>query len=728
MRRPRRKQKDYIAEYELKIIDLDTKRTYLIDEMEGFKTYSFQWDENGKVLLYGKAKSKLVANPDLINNGIDEISLRIAEIRKVGDKVLILPLANKDGYSTVIDNIRGSKNSFIFYNKNTAIITQYNENSSTKFVAINFKDWRNGEKKYFQDIELKNDLLNPTFNNDKDELYFIEYNYDKDEYSIGSCEITKLVSESEKLARKKLELEQLAAAKEASAKLAAAKLVVEKLAAEKRAAEKLAEEKRVAEKLVAEKLVSDRLAAEKLVAEKLAAERLAAEKLATEKLAAEKLAAEKREEERIATEKLVAEKREKEKIIADKLAKERLAAEKLAAEKLAAEKLATEKEEADRLAAERLAAEKLAAEKLAAEKLAAEKRKEERIAFEKVAAEKRERERIAAERLAAEKIAADKLLAEKREAEKLAAIKRKTERLAAERLAAEKLKAEKLAADKLVNDRLAAEKLASEKLNAEYEDEDEDDMFFADEEIITDSENNNLVNRGSSKDKKLRNEKKEFEMKLFKEIIVRIFNKKDSYSLSTIFSILENKYNYRNSDVNNNLFLAFKDLPIKTKNDGLKTIYYIKKDNDKIASNSDQKIEMKHDIDKLRKALIDILKRSKKYSLDEIFSILEKEYNCTAQNIDANIFALFEKLSVEEKYIGYKTIYFIGNNAEQKDEGIVKEESKKETEELSKDSVEGDEYDEEDDEYSDEEEDDFFEEDAEEVIPEDKKIKRTRRN
>ena len=192
----KRKQKNYIAEYEIRIIDLDTRKTFLVDEMEGFKDYPFKWSDDGKKLLYSKAKSRLLVDPKLLKMKKDQITLRIAEIRKVSDKVFIMPISNKAGYSVVVDDIIASKRGFIFYDKSSALVTKYNPDNSTSIVFVDLLKWRDSKKEYIQFIESKNDLLNPILNNDKDILTCIEYDYNNDNYVISKCEIKRIIPKS----------------------------------------------------------------------------------------------------------------------------------------------------------------------------------------------------------------------------------------------------------------------------------------------------------------------------------------------------------------------------------------------------------------------------------------------------------------------------------------------------------------------------------------------------
>jgi len=192
----KRKQKNYIAEYEIIIIDLDTRKSFLVDEMEGFKDYPFRWSDDGKKLLYSKAKSRLLVDPKLLKMKKDQITLRIAEIRKVSDKVFVMPISNKAGYSVVVDDIIASKRGFIFYDKSSAIVTKYNPDNSTSIVLVDLLKWRDSKKEYIQFVQSKKDLLNPILNNDKDILTCIEYDYNNDKYMISKCEIKRIIPKS----------------------------------------------------------------------------------------------------------------------------------------------------------------------------------------------------------------------------------------------------------------------------------------------------------------------------------------------------------------------------------------------------------------------------------------------------------------------------------------------------------------------------------------------------
>ena len=195
--RKKKNQKKYTAKYNIEIIDLDTRVVYVLDEMEGFKSYPFIWSEEGKKLLYNKAKARLLVKQELINSGIDQVTLRIAEVRKVANKIFIMPISSNNGFSIILDDISGKKGDIAFFDENIVVSTKYNSDNSKGLVIIDLKKWRNGDKDYFQLLDIDLDAFNPIIANEGDLLSYIEYNYSRDTYSINQLTFTMKVEDNQ---------------------------------------------------------------------------------------------------------------------------------------------------------------------------------------------------------------------------------------------------------------------------------------------------------------------------------------------------------------------------------------------------------------------------------------------------------------------------------------------------------------------------------------------------
>ncbi|MCK4979622.1 MAG: hypothetical protein KAS62_04455, partial [Candidatus Delongbacteria bacterium] len=166
----RRKGEDYYHEYSVNILNLKTEKITVVEKMDGYDNYPFQWSPSGKYLFYYKALSLLMTKQSFIDDKMNLLNLKFAKITKDGDNVKAFIQSNPKT-DIVLKDVTGKNNSIAFINEDNILVSKFDPMEAITLVDL--QKWRDVEKKYSNKLGFSNDTDYPTLLGNN--LYFISY-------------------------------------------------------------------------------------------------------------------------------------------------------------------------------------------------------------------------------------------------------------------------------------------------------------------------------------------------------------------------------------------------------------------------------------------------------------------------------------------------------------------------------------------------------------------------
>lgn len=167
-----RGDKNYYAKYTLNIYNVEEEESYLVDNLDGYKTYPFMWSKDGNSLFYFKAVELFNTPQELIDYRQNQIDLYAARVKKDGDKYLVESQSNGET-KIVVDNARAKYGSVAFVDDHNFILGRYNSENYIDLVNINFTVWKEGGKNYLTQFDLDGEFDYPVIFDDQ--ILFIKY-------------------------------------------------------------------------------------------------------------------------------------------------------------------------------------------------------------------------------------------------------------------------------------------------------------------------------------------------------------------------------------------------------------------------------------------------------------------------------------------------------------------------------------------------------------------------
>lgn len=192
-----KKGEDYYPEYSINVYNAATTEIVTVDNMDGYKTYPYKWNNSGTHIFYFKALSLLRTPQKFIDDKINQVNLHFAKINKSGNKTEVLIQTNPKT-DILLDDVVASENSITFINENNILLSKWDPFESIYLVDINL--WKNNDKKssvklqFDQEFDTQYPILVES------ELYFTSVVYIKNSpvTSINSSTVTLKLSGGEK--------------------------------------------------------------------------------------------------------------------------------------------------------------------------------------------------------------------------------------------------------------------------------------------------------------------------------------------------------------------------------------------------------------------------------------------------------------------------------------------------------------------------------------------------
>ena len=163
--------KPYVK-YWLNIYDKKSKTVIIIDKLDGFKDYSFQWSDNGEYIFYNKAIALDKTDKGFIKDRVNKINLHFAKILYDNGKLSSEIQANPTT-DILLEDVPGKSNGIAFINDNKILVSKYAPYNSLGIVDL--QKWKNEDEVYFEKLDFENDTDAPALS--KDRLFYIEYEY-----------------------------------------------------------------------------------------------------------------------------------------------------------------------------------------------------------------------------------------------------------------------------------------------------------------------------------------------------------------------------------------------------------------------------------------------------------------------------------------------------------------------------------------------------------------------
>ena len=141
----KKKGEEYYADYSINVINAKTSKITVVERMDGYDHYPFQWSPSGRYLYYYKALSLLMTEQSFIDDKYNLLNLKFAKIIKDGNSIKAFIQSNPKT-DILLKDVTGKKNNIAFINETNIFATRYDPNNVITHVDI--QKWKDVEKKY----------------------------------------------------------------------------------------------------------------------------------------------------------------------------------------------------------------------------------------------------------------------------------------------------------------------------------------------------------------------------------------------------------------------------------------------------------------------------------------------------------------------------------------------------------------------------------------------------
>lgn len=163
---------NYYAKYSLNIYDRRSNTVVLVDDLDGFKDYSFQWSKNGEYIYYNKAVSLDKTSKDFIKDEINKVNIHCARI-VYKDGKLTADIQSNSTTNVLLEDVPAKDNGIAFISDSRILVSKYEPYNS--LCIVDLEKWKDNNEFYFEKLDFKNDTDAPALTGGR--LYYIEYEY-----------------------------------------------------------------------------------------------------------------------------------------------------------------------------------------------------------------------------------------------------------------------------------------------------------------------------------------------------------------------------------------------------------------------------------------------------------------------------------------------------------------------------------------------------------------------
>ncbi|MFO7810801.1 MAG: hypothetical protein R6V47_05475, partial [Candidatus Delongbacteria bacterium] len=198
------------ADYSLVIHDNESNKTEIIERMNGFRDYPYQWSPSGDKLFYTKAMSLSLTPRDFRDDRINKINLHAADIVTDPEKITITVEENESS-DIILGDVATKEYGISFVDDDTVLMAKYDPYES--IFMIDMKKWRLNEGFYVKQLPIPQENDFPVLT--KEYFYFLRYDYYQEAVVSTICRIPYIVRIDEEALRKKKERRAERSAKKA---------------------------------------------------------------------------------------------------------------------------------------------------------------------------------------------------------------------------------------------------------------------------------------------------------------------------------------------------------------------------------------------------------------------------------------------------------------------------------------------------------------------------------
>ncbi|MCK4978888.1 MAG: hypothetical protein KAS62_00760, partial [Candidatus Delongbacteria bacterium] len=166
----RKKGDDYYHEYSINIFNLKTEKITVIEKMDGYNNYPFQWSPSGNYIFYYKALSLLMTKQSFIDDKMNLLNLKFAKITKDGKTVKAFIQSNPKT-DILLKDVKGAFGGISFINEENILTSRFDPYNVISLIDI--QKWKDLNKKYATNLEFSNDVDTPKLIGNN--LLFISY-------------------------------------------------------------------------------------------------------------------------------------------------------------------------------------------------------------------------------------------------------------------------------------------------------------------------------------------------------------------------------------------------------------------------------------------------------------------------------------------------------------------------------------------------------------------------
>ena len=188
------------AEYSLVIYDAKNKTSAVIEKMNGFRDYPYQWSPSGKRLFFTKAASLSETPRNFRDDRINKINLYVIDVINQPSQIR-LNFHRNENSDVVLGDVATKNYGMAFVNDDILLMAKYDPYETIFMVDVN--KWKSDDGFYIKQLPIQFENDYPVLTSEN--FYFLKYEYYRESVVSTICSIPYEPKIDEEAQREKAE-------------------------------------------------------------------------------------------------------------------------------------------------------------------------------------------------------------------------------------------------------------------------------------------------------------------------------------------------------------------------------------------------------------------------------------------------------------------------------------------------------------------------------------------
>jgi tRNA-binding EMAP/Myf-like protein len=161
---------EFYPDYSINIVNIKTEEIAVVDKMDGYEDYPFQWSPSGNYIFYFKALSLLMTKQNFIDDQMNILNLKYAKVIEDDGNLKIFIQSNPKS-DILLEDVTGKNHGIAFINEDNILVSKFDPMEAITLVDI--QKWKDLDKNYSTKLDFSNDTDYPILIGSN--LYFVSY-------------------------------------------------------------------------------------------------------------------------------------------------------------------------------------------------------------------------------------------------------------------------------------------------------------------------------------------------------------------------------------------------------------------------------------------------------------------------------------------------------------------------------------------------------------------------